>query len=75
MRFGWIGVHKEGLPALEALLEARAPLVAAVTLKPELAEQALRTKIAGPLGMSLEEAAARYATGCPKCGASPCTCP
>lgn len=37
MRFGWIGVHKEGLPALEALLEARAPLVAALTLKPELA--------------------------------------
>ena len=37
MRFGWIGVHTEGLPALEGLLEARAPLAAAITLRPELA--------------------------------------
>ena len=27
------------------------------------------------LGLSLGDAAARYATGCPKCGAKPCTCP
>ena len=27
------------------------------------------------LGLSLEEAAARYAQGCPKCGAKPCACP
>jgi NTP pyrophosphatase (non-canonical NTP hydrolase) len=26
------------------------------------------------LGLSLEEAAARYAQGCPRCGASPCAC-
>jgi NTP pyrophosphatase (non-canonical NTP hydrolase) len=25
-------------------------------------------------GVDLETAAARYATGCPKCGASPCEC-
>ncbi|HEY2331073.1 MAG TPA: MazG nucleotide pyrophosphohydrolase domain-containing protein [Acidimicrobiales bacterium] len=31
--------------------------------------------LAGQLGLSLEEAAARYATGCPRCGATPCTCP
>jgi NTP pyrophosphatase (non-canonical NTP hydrolase) len=27
------------------------------------------------LGLSLEDAAARYAGGCPRCGASPCRCP
>ena len=27
------------------------------------------------LGLSLDEAAARYAAGCPKCGAKPCACP
>ena len=32
------------------------------------------TSIAGQLGLSLEEAAARYASGCPRCGNIPCTC-
>jgi NTP pyrophosphatase (non-canonical NTP hydrolase) len=27
------------------------------------------------LGLSLEDAAARFAQGCPKCGATPCRCP
>ncbi len=27
------------------------------------------------LGLSLEQAAARYAGGCPRCGATPCVCP
>jgi NTP pyrophosphatase (non-canonical NTP hydrolase) len=27
------------------------------------------------LGLSLEQAAARYAAGCPRCGATPCSCP
>jgi NTP pyrophosphatase (non-canonical NTP hydrolase) len=27
------------------------------------------------LGLSLDDAAARYAAGCPKCGAKPCACP
>ena len=27
------------------------------------------------LGLSLEVAAARYAAGCPRCGARPCGCP
>jgi NTP pyrophosphatase (non-canonical NTP hydrolase) len=27
------------------------------------------------LGLSLEDAAARYAAGCPRCGAIPCSCP
>jgi NTP pyrophosphatase (non-canonical NTP hydrolase) len=26
-------------------------------------------------GVDLEEAARRYATGCPKCGSRPCSCP
>jgi len=26
------------------------------------------------LGLSLEEAAARYAEGCPRCGTTPCSC-
>jgi len=33
------------------------------------------TTIAGQLGLSLEDAAARYADGCPRCDASPCSCP
>ena len=32
------------------------------------------TTIAGQLGLSMEEAAARYAGGCPACGATPCSC-
>lgn len=31
--------------------------------------------LANQLGLSLEDAAARYRGGCPTCGASPCTCP
>lgn len=30
--------------------------------------------IANQLGLPLEEAAARYAGGCPKCGGIPCSC-
>jgi NTP pyrophosphatase (non-canonical NTP hydrolase) len=30
--------------------------------------------LANLTGIDLEEAVARYADGCPKCGASPCTC-
>jgi NTP pyrophosphatase (non-canonical NTP hydrolase) len=32
------------------------------------------TSLANLAGIPLEEAAARYANGCPKCGAIPCTC-
>jgi NTP pyrophosphatase (non-canonical NTP hydrolase) len=31
--------------------------------------------LAEQLGLSLDDAAARYAAGCPKCGTTPCTCP
>jgi NTP pyrophosphatase (non-canonical NTP hydrolase) len=30
--------------------------------------------LANQLGLSLEQAAARYANGCPKCHAAPCRC-
>ncbi|HVW31993.1 MAG TPA: MazG nucleotide pyrophosphohydrolase domain-containing protein [Acidimicrobiia bacterium] len=30
--------------------------------------------LAEQLGLSLDEAAGRYATGCPRCGGIPCTC-
>lgn len=31
--------------------------------------------LANQLGLSLEDAAARHATGCPRCGSIPCACP
>ena len=31
--------------------------------------------LAEQLDLSLEDAAARYAAGCPRCGATPCGCP
>jgi NTP pyrophosphatase (non-canonical NTP hydrolase) len=31
--------------------------------------------LAGQLDLSLDEAVARYATGCPRCSTQPCTCP
>ena len=30
--------------------------------------------LANQLGLKLDDAAARYAAGCPKCGARPCRC-
>ncbi|HEU5151979.1 MAG TPA: MazG nucleotide pyrophosphohydrolase domain-containing protein [Iamia sp.] len=31
--------------------------------------------LADQLGLSLDQAAQRYATGCPRCASSPCACP
>jgi NTP pyrophosphatase (non-canonical NTP hydrolase) len=31
--------------------------------------------LAAQLGIELEDAADRFATGCPRCGNSPCACP
>jgi NTP pyrophosphatase (non-canonical NTP hydrolase) len=31
--------------------------------------------LAEQLGLSLDDAAGRYADGCPRCAQSPCTCP
>jgi NTP pyrophosphatase (non-canonical NTP hydrolase) len=30
--------------------------------------------LAGQLGLSLDDAARRYAAGCPRCGSTPCRC-
>src|SRR5690349_22024221 len=37
VRFAWVGFHQEGLEALEALLQAGAPIKAVLTLRPDLA--------------------------------------
>lgn len=37
MKFGWVGFHMEGVPALEAVLASGAPVAAVLTLKPEVA--------------------------------------
>src|SRR5690606_12004546 len=37
MRFAWVGFHMEGVPALEALVRAGAPVEAVFTLEPALA--------------------------------------
>jgi NTP pyrophosphatase (non-canonical NTP hydrolase) len=33
------------------------------------------SSLAEQLGLSLDDAAARYAHGCPRCGSLPCACP
>jgi hypothetical protein len=38
LRIGWLGFHLEGVAALEALLQAQAPVAAVITLSPEAAE-------------------------------------
>jgi len=37
MRFAWVGFHGEGVPALEALLDAGANIAGVLTLRPDLA--------------------------------------
>jgi len=54
MRFAWVGSHREGLPAFEALLHARAPIVAAVSLTADAAAK--------------RSAAADYAPFCHRAG-------
>ena len=33
------------------------------------------TSVANLAGVDLDDSAGRYANGCPRCGAAPCTCP
>ena len=49
MRFGWVGLHEEGVPAFEGLLEAGAPIVAALTLSPDLAAHRSAATNYGPV--------------------------
>ena len=73
---------ERGLPASVAWLTEEVGELAQAIRKGTRAQQlhelgdvlAWLTSIAGQLGLSLEEAAARYASGCPRCGNIPCTC-
>jgi NTP pyrophosphatase (non-canonical NTP hydrolase) len=72
-----------GVPATIAWLAEEVGELARATRKGTRDEQlhelgdalAWLASLAAQLGLSLEEAAQRYASGCPVCGASPCSCP
>ena len=71
-----------GVPATIAWLTEELGELAKAARKGTRAEQlhelsdvlAWLASLADQLGLSLEEAAARYANGCPKCGQIPCSC-
>lgn len=71
-----------GLPASVAWLVEEVGELAQAVRKGDAADQlhevgdvlAWLASITEQLGLSLEEAAARYATGCPRCGGVPCAC-
>src|SRR3954471_4589040 len=72
-----------GIPATVAWLAEETGELAKAVRKGTRAEQvhelgdvlAWLASLANQLGVTLDEAVARYASGCPKCGNSPCTCP
>jgi NTP pyrophosphatase (non-canonical NTP hydrolase) len=72
-----------GLPATVAWLAEELGELAQAVRKGDRAEQvhelgdvlAWLASLAGQLGIDLDEAAARYAAGCPRCGRRPCMCP
>ena len=72
-----------GVPATVAWLCEELGELAQAVRKGTEAEQAHEladvlawlVSLADQLGISLDDAAQRYATGCPRCGTSPCTCP
>jgi NTP pyrophosphatase (non-canonical NTP hydrolase) len=74
--------HERGLPGAVAwLVEEVGELAQAIrkgTPEQQLHELAdvlaWTTSIAAQLGLSMDDAAQRYATGCPVCGAIPCGC-
>ena len=71
-----------GVPATVAWLAEELGELAQAARKGTKAQQlhelsdvlAWLASLANQLGLSLDEAAARYAAGCPKCGAAPCVC-
>lgn len=75
--------HERGVPATVAWLCEEVGELARAVRKGSRAAQleelgdvlAWTASLAHQLGLSLDEAAARYAGGCPKCGAIPCSCP
>jgi NTP pyrophosphatase (non-canonical NTP hydrolase) len=72
-----------GVPATVAWLAEEVGELAKAARKGTVDEQlhelgdvlAWLASLANQLGLSLEEAAARYTSGCPRCGATPCGCP
>ena len=74
---------ERGIPASVAWLAEEIGELAKAARKGTKAEQlhelgdamAWLASLANQLGLSLEDAAARYADGCPKCHTTPCTCP
>jgi NTP pyrophosphatase (non-canonical NTP hydrolase) len=71
-----------GVPATVAWLSEETGELARAVRKGSADEQlhelgdvlAWLASLANQLGLSLDDAARRYAAGCPKCGASPCRC-
>jgi NTP pyrophosphatase (non-canonical NTP hydrolase) len=71
-----------GVPATVAWLAEEVGELAKAARKGTVDEQlhelgdvlAWLASLANQLGLSLDDAAARYGAGCPRCGNSPCTC-
>jgi NTP pyrophosphatase (non-canonical NTP hydrolase) len=72
-----------GVPATVAWLAEEIGELAKAVRKGTVDEQlhelgdvlAWLASLANQLGLSLDEAAARYVDGCPRCAATPCACP
>ena len=72
-----------GVPATIAWLTEEVGELARATRKGTRDEQlhelgdvlAWLASLSNQLGLSMDDAVARYAAGCPGCGAIPCTCP
>ncbi|HUQ40666.1 MAG TPA: MazG nucleotide pyrophosphohydrolase domain-containing protein [Acidimicrobiales bacterium] len=74
--------RERGVPATVAWLAEEVGELARAARKGSVDQQreelgdvlAWLASLAHQLGVPLEDAAARYADGCPKCGARPCRC-
>jgi NTP pyrophosphatase (non-canonical NTP hydrolase) len=74
--------RERGVPATVAWLTEELGELAQAVRKGTPGEQARElgdvlawlASLADQLGLSLDDAAARYASGCPRCGRAPCSC-
>ena len=75
--------RERGIPVTVAWLAEEVGELAKAVRKGTRAERILElgdvlawvASLANQLDISLDEAVARYADGCPRCAARPCTCP